>query len=146
LENSFFIITVYFYLFWASAIAAALEGAVSGFYLININKKINGTVTIAASTRKKLSTSSLVLLELIINPEIIRLNAKESRLANTHTKVINGNSSLRNQLKANLLAVFKRKILPTAAVSDPNRHKYGFPSLRNVLSQAPPTTSPPAIK
>jgi len=82
----------------------------------------------------------------MISPEIMRLVAKERRLAKTQTKVINGTISLRNQLKANLLAVFKTKILPTAPVRDPNRHIYGFPSARNVLNQAPPTTSPPPIK
>jgi hypothetical protein len=48
LVNNFLIRIVYFYRFWASATAAALEGATSGFYLIKISNKMNGIVTMTA--------------------------------------------------------------------------------------------------
>ncbi len=121
-------------------ILAALLGAYSGFYLKKIANSNKGPVTTIASISRKRRISSSELFFFIINPGTEAPTVIDSNEAKIPVNVTMLTFYCPNQFNATLLGVFRIKMLPIAAKSEPKRQKMGSPTCINSLSQAPADT------
>jgi hypothetical protein len=121
-------------------ILAALLGACSGFYLKKIANSTIGPVTTIAYTNRNRRISSSELSFLIKNPGTEAPTVRDSREAKIHVKVTILTFYFPNQFSATLLGVFRMKMLPIAAKSEPKRQKIGSPTCISSLNHTPADT------
>ena len=98
-------------------------GGVSGFYRMIKASKTNGTVTIMASSLRKLMKSYWVLLEWSINPGRKSPSEAEMRLTTMAMNVVSVLCDVLNQCVVILLALFIRKLQAMLERKEPARQR-----------------------